>query len=554
VKLQITEAISSSFGKIEQMRESRVGGVSAISGSLEVTDRHGHELFLNHVWESLNTAAKILFFVVVTPLMLASWDKERFGLFALANSSVALMVVFDLGLRALTRVALSNNSITQEEKVRRYAANIAAFVLASTSALSLIFLLALNGCWGRWLHLPVGGDFVMVAAPAIAACTMLLQLLVEPVAAEGFLSRIKANLFVGNLIAFGIVLAALRIGASVAVVTVLYLGTLALPLLFLLPAAHVQTGIFGRPMTGLKLEDILSAFRLGSWNNVLNLAWLLQGYGLLFLISILIDPVQAGIFFLYLKLTEMLSVLGASTTEPTIAALASASTSAQRRRRFNAAYKSAAALCLTGAVAYTFFCSDLLRLWLGRSLDNPFTGLLIALFGLSAAFTRMVTAACIGLDRPRPAAIGALAGALVTTAGVSALYHRVGTEGVLLIGAGSGLFLVPAAVAIARTMGGGFLTIWIKPVKEFAPSLVVIASLCWLAADSANLSAIILAVLTCALICIRHIFRQSLTQLGDENGSSTPWPRCDTLLAKCIDYACGGSHPPFSRTKSISTG
>jgi len=508
VKLQITEAISSSFGKIDQRRESGVGSVSAISSSLEVTDRHGHELFLNHVWESLNTAAKILFFVVVTPLMLASWDKERFGLFALANSSVALMVVFDLGLRALTRVALSNNSITQEEKVRRYAANIAAFAFASTSALLLIFLLALNGCWRHWLHLPAGGDFVMAAAPAIAAGTMLLQLLVEPVAAEGFLSRIKANLFVGNLIAFGIVIASLRIGASVAVVTVLYLGTLALPLLFLLPAAHLQTGIFGRPMIGLKVEDILWAFRLGSWNNVLNLAWLLQGYGLLFLISILIDPVQAGIFFLYLKLTEMLSVLGASTTEPTIAALASASTSAQRRRRFNAAYKSAAALCLTGAVAYTFFCSDLLRLWLGRSLDNPFTGLLIALFGLSAAFTRMVTAACIGLDRPRPAAIGALAGALVTTAGVSALYHRVGTEGVLLIGAGSGLFLVPAAVAIARTMGGGFLTIWIKPVKEFAPSLVVIASLCWLAAYSANLSAIILAVLTCALICIRHIFRQ----------------------------------------------
>ena len=508
MKLQITEAISSSFGKIDQRRESRVGSVSAISSSLEVTDRHGHELFLNHVWESLNTAAKILFFVVVTPLMLASWGKERFGLFALANSSVALMVVFDLGLRALTRVALSNNSITQEAKVRRYAANIAAFALASTSALSLIFLLALNGCWGHWLHLPAGGDFVMAAAPAIAAGTMLLQLLVEPVAAEGFLSRIKAALFVGNLVAFGIVLASLRIGAGVAVVTVLYLGTLALPLLFLLPAAHLQTGIFGRPITGLKLEDILSAFRLGSWNNVLNLAWLLQGYGLLFLISILIDPVQAGIFFLYLKLTEMLSVLGASTTEPTIAALASASTSAQRRRRFNAAYKSAAALCLTGAVAYTFFCSDLLRLWLGRSLDNPLTGLLIALFGLSAAFTRMVTAACVGLGRPRPAAVGALAGALVTTAGVSVLYHRLGTEGVLLIGAGSGLFLVPAAIAVARRMGGGFLTIWIKPVKEFAPSLFVIASLCWLAAYSANLSAMILVVLTCALICIRHIFRQ----------------------------------------------
>src|SRR5438874_4072488 len=491
--------------------------VSAMCSSLEITDRHGYELFLNHIWESLNTATKILFFVVVTPVMLASWGKERFGLFALANSCVALMVVLDLGLRALTRVALSDNSITQEAKVRRYAGNIAAFVLASASVLSLIFLLAINGCWAHWLHLPAGGDFVMAAAPAIAAGTMLLQLVVEPVAAEGFLSRIKANLFIGNLIAFGVVLASLRIGATVATVIVLYLGTLALPLLFLLPAAQLQTGILRHAIARLKLEDIVSAFRLGRWNNVLNFAWLLQGYGLVFLISILVDPVQAGLFFLYLKLTEMLSVLGASTTEPTIAALASASTSEQRRRRFNAAYRSAVALCLTGAVAYTFFCSDLLRLWLGRSLDNRLTGLLIALFGLSAAFTRMVTAACVGLGRPRLAAVGALAGAVITIAGVSAFYRRGGTESVLLIGAGSGMFLVPAAIAIARTIGGGFTTIWIKPIKEFAPSLFVIITVCWLAAYSANFFAMVLALLTCALICLRHIFRQPLSRLGNEN-------------------------------------
>src|SRR6267378_738524 len=129
----ITEAIFSSFGKIGKRRQSSVGTVPAICSSSEMTDRHGYELFLNHVWESLNTAAKILFFVVVTPLMLTSWGKERFGLFALANFFVALMVVLDLGLRALTRVALSNNSITQEAKVLRYAGNIAAFALASAS-------------------------------------------------------------------------------------------------------------------------------------------------------------------------------------------------------------------------------------------------------------------------------------------------------------------------------------------------------------------------------------------------------------------------------------
>ena len=70
-----------------------------IAGVMNRRDRHGRELFLNHIWESLNAGAKILFFAVATPIMLAAWGQEHFGLFAVANSCVALMACFDLDVR-----------------------------------------------------------------------------------------------------------------------------------------------------------------------------------------------------------------------------------------------------------------------------------------------------------------------------------------------------------------------------------------------------------------------------------------------------------------------
>src|SRR5207237_2553811 len=78
------------------------------AGVIKTPRNHGWELFLNHLWESLNAGAKILFFAVTTPMMLAHWGREQFGLFAVANSCVALMAFVDLGLRTMTRVGLTN--------------------------------------------------------------------------------------------------------------------------------------------------------------------------------------------------------------------------------------------------------------------------------------------------------------------------------------------------------------------------------------------------------------------------------------------------------------
>jgi ADP-heptose:LPS heptosyltransferase len=469
--------------------------------------RHGREVFLNHVWESLNAGAKILFFAVVTPIMLAAWGKEQFGLFAVANSCVALMGFLDLGLRMSTRVGLTNPRLAETAKVQLHARNFAAFALAALAGVGAVGLLALTGCWHRWLNLLPSGDVVIAVTAALTAVTMGLQLLAERIAAAGRLSRIKAALFIANLLAFVIVIALLNDGASVTTVTTAYFAALTLPLFFLLPRANLHLANFARALVRLRSPDILSALRGGGWINLLTAAWFFQSYGLVFLISWLSGPAAAGTFFLFLKMAELLGVLGASASEPTIVALAGAPTSLDRHRHFAASYKSAIALCLTGAVGYTFFCSDLFRIWLHQSLDHSYSGLLIGLFGVATGFSRMVTAASVGLGKSRTGALGLLAGTIFLGAAIALFHGHGGLETILAVGCASALFLLPTAVVIAREIGANFAKIWIRPVVSFAPQLTLIILVCWAAARTGSLSLAGIAALFSAAICAQYIFR-----------------------------------------------
>jgi hypothetical protein len=253
--------------------------------------RHGRELLWNHFWESLNAGAKILFFAVVTPMMLARWGRDQFGVFAVANSCVALMAFVDLGLRMLTRVALTNPSLDASAKVRVHSRNFAAFLVASGTTFALVALLASAGCWHRWLHLPPAGDLVITTTVALTATLMSLQLLLERIAAAHRLSLIKSALFTGNLIAFFTVVAFLASGAGVVSVTTTYFAALALPLFFLLPFAQLRANEFTGAITNLRLRDLAEAIGSGGWINLITISWIFQGYGLVLLISWVAGPV-----------------------------------------------------------------------------------------------------------------------------------------------------------------------------------------------------------------------------------------------------------------------
>ncbi|MGI8431148.1 MAG: glycosyltransferase family 9 protein [Chthoniobacterales bacterium] len=469
-------------------------------------DRHGRELFWNHLWESLNAAAKTLLFAVLTPLMLAAWGTDRFGLFAVANSCIGLMVFFDGGLRTLTRVGLSDRKLSEPAKFALHARNVGAFVLAAAVGLTIIFTLAATGHWSTWLHLPAGGDLLIAVASLLAAITWLLQLLLERIAAtEQQLSKIKATLFAGNVLGFLCLGSCLRLGVGVVPATFAYFAALALPLLFLLPSAQVFSRPFLVALVRLRPRELLAAFQPGAWINVITGSWLLQSYGLVFLIAWVSSPAEAGKFFLFLKLSEFLSVLGASASEPTVAALAGSRSLEEKRQRLATGYRSAVALCLAGAAGYAFFCGDLFRVWLGLSV-HPSLGLLIGLAGAATAFGRMITAACLGLNRPRPAALGALVGALLMVAAVIFGYRAGGAALVLGFAVLAGLFFAPAGLVVSRDLGTTFSRLWLEPILRFAPSLGVIILVCALAARWHHPLATLAAVGVSGLIAVRHLF------------------------------------------------
>ena len=530
---------------------SRPVEVRVTANTIKKSGPHGRELFLNHVWESLNAGAKILFFALITPMMLSAWGTERFGLFALANSCVALMACLDLGLRMVTRVGLTNPQFSETTKLRLHALNFVAFAIGAGAAVTVVAVLAAIGCWHRWLHLPQSGDLVIALTALLTVAMMSLQLLVEPIAAAGHLSRIKAALFVGNLFAFGIVVALLHRGASVATVTAAYLTALGLPLLFLLANAHLQPRKFLRAAFQLRPHEIVCTLRAGGWINLITTSWVFQSYALVLLISWMMGPAAAGAFFLFLKLADALSVLGASASEPTIAALAGTPTVLERHRSFAIGYKSAIALCATGAVGYSFFCNDLFRIWLHRSLDHSYSGLLIGLFGVATGFNRMVASSSIGLGKPRPAALGLLAGTAFLVIVVTLLHGRGGLEMILAAACLGALFLLPAAVIIARELGADFTRIWLQPVVSFAPQLGLIILVCWGAAQIAGLSFAIMAALISAGICAQYIFRRPTESTpsppeGSFLGYDTrSW--CSAFVMKSIDLL-----NPFPRQERFS--
>jgi ADP-heptose:LPS heptosyltransferase/O-antigen/teichoic acid export membrane protein len=495
-------------------------GHSTAAPVIQKPDGHGRELFLNHIWESLNAAAKILFFAVLTPMMLSAWGKEQFGLFAVANACVALMAFLDLGLRTLTRLGLTNPTLPESAKVRLHALNVAAFSLAAGAGVAVVVLLAVAGVWHRWLHLPPTGDVVIAVTAVLTAAMMWLQLLLERIAAAGRLSQIKAALFAGNLLAFALVFTLLHRGAALANVTTVYFAALAFPLLFLLPLAGLRAAEFLRVLFRLRPTEIFSTIKSGGFINLITASWIFQSYGLVLLISCFVGPAAAGTFFLFLKLSELLSVLGASASEPIIAALAGAATAQDRQRHFATGYKSAIALCLTGAVGYTFFCGDLFRIWLHRSLDHSYTGLLIGLFGIAAGFTRMITTASLGVGKPRAAALGLFAGAILVAGTIVAFRGNGGAELILAAGFIAAVFVVPAAQILAREFGSHFRKVWIEPVIRFTPALLIIIAVCAAASRIGNLTAAATAIVGSALICGRHIFARFDKSLPSETNAS----------------------------------
>ena len=165
-----------------------------------------------------------------------------------------------------------------------------------------------------------------------------------------------------------------------------------------------------------------------------------------------------------------------SASEPTVAAIASGRSLAQKRRGSPPATAAPSSLPRRSG-GLRFFLRRRFRIWLGLTV-HPFLGLLIGLAGACSAFGRMVAATCLGLNRPRPAALAALGGAGLMVVAVIFGYRSGGAALILGLSALAGLFFAAAGLIVSRELGSTFYRTWLNRSSDFRLRRRDSASLC----------------------------------------------------------------------------
>lgn len=418
------------------------------------------------LWETLATVAKAAFFFLATPLLLSHLGRDGYGLLAMALSVTACVVGLDFGTRPYLRVALSALPRGGDGSWQPVLGDVLGAFLG-IQALGLVALAAgAKAClWSHWLGIDPSGDWLLVIALLGGGAYMTSLLLIEPLAATRRLSLVKAAGFAGNALAVpAVVLTVLQGGTAIACF-IAYSAALTLPNLlvaaFYLPESF---GVLIRVPTRFHLQTASRIILHGRWFGLSNAQWLLQSYLLTFLMSGLFGPAQAGRFFILLKLSELLSVFGANTSETSISELAAAHRPIEeRRQQFISSYQATLA---ASSLVFAFLANltpIALQLWFHFTDVEPWIGVWVATFGFAGAFKRVINSACLGLHLVRSLALWEFVETAIALGGLIALQHLLGTTSAFVAGVISVFALARPAQHVARALGSSSSGLWLKP-------------------------------------------------------------------------------------------
>lgn len=334
---------------------------------------HRRELFQNQLWQGLNFAAKAGFLAVLTPWMLRVWGEEGFGMFALASSLLVSMAVIDGGVRSLTRIKLAEALVSGVERDfhRHLGRGIAAFGLVAGTVTAGAAALAAGGVWERFLHLPAGGNLLIAVTVVLVSLLMTSFLALEPLAARGRLSLLKAANTAGAVAAFPAVALCLWLRAPVLAAVCVYLACLLTPNLWLIVRHRLLGPGVRREWRELSWKDVAETFRAGGWFYSTTVAWIVKSHALTFVVSAASGPAAAGAFYVLLRITEIIGTFGSTSSDTALASLSHARTKAERAERFRSTYRYAALFCLYGAAGVGFLGPLALRLWLPQQPFPP---------------------------------------------------------------------------------------------------------------------------------------------------------------------------------------
>jgi len=440
------------------------------------------ELFWNQLWQSANFAAKAGFLILLTPLMLWKWGAAGFGLYALASSLLVSMALLDGGVRALTRLRLAEAHRNGDESAfaRAYGEGLVTFAGVCAAALALAAGLAASGWLNRWLNLAGGGEWVLALTVAMTAVFMLTTLALEPIAAKGNLSALKAANTWGALLAIPCTALAVVLGGSILLALVIYFLCITVPNFVLAYRSGLVPLLVRRETFRCHPFVILRTLREGFWYYLTTVSLVVKTHGLTFVVSAIAGPAEAGMFYILLRLTEIVGNVGATASETSLAALAAANDAGERRGNFRQSWLYTGILCLHGALAMGLLGEPLLKFWLpDKGFVPPGVGWAMAVFGLAGAFSRVVVNAGMGLRLVRPAAIANALEAGADLAGAVIGYHLAGLPGLFIGGSIGFFFLLFPARKIAAACATGFIGLYLGPIGGLAPGLAAAGVTQW---------------------------------------------------------------------------
>jgi len=467
------------------------------------------ELFLNQLWQGLNFLSKAAFLGLLTPLMLHVWGPAGYGMFALASSLLVSLAILDCGIRSLTRLRLCDALAKNDTADFNLAVceGVVAFAWIALAAFIMAVGVALFHGWSRSLNLPAEGDFLIPMTVGLVGLFMSSVLLLEPLAAQGRVSALKAVNTIGALTAIPVVGLLVWRGCSVTLATFVYFLCLTLPNVVLLVRVHIQRvgGMDWREWRAPRWHHLTATWHAGGWFYVTTLALIAKTHALTFVVSAISGPAVAGTFYILLRITEFVGGLGATSSDTSLASLANEPSPAKRAENFRHGYLYALIFCLHGTLVLGFLTPLLLSYWLTGPAAH-ITSIMawaMAIYGLSGAFSKVVVNAAMGVSLVRQAAVGNLIEAFLVIASGLVLQHFLGLTGIFIGATLSAVALFPASAALARNFRESSAKTWLAPIGEQGLLLLASALVLGAAAWSHQL---VLGLAACAFVSALVIF------------------------------------------------
>ncbi len=436
------------------------------------------ELFWNQLWQSAGFLSKAVFLALLTPLMLAHWGAEHYGLFALASSLLVSMGLLDGGVRALTRVRLADALGKEDPQTfgRALGSGVLTFSAVVISATAAGAALAATGKLAEWLDLPAGGSLVLAVTMAMTGFFMITNLALEPLAAEGRLSAVKAANTWGAILAIPICGIAVLLDGTVLVVVLLNLGCAIIPNLILLARNRVHHLFPWSDRSVWSFQTVWRTLHDGFWYYLTTISLVMKGHAFTFIVAAISGPTEAGLFYIVLRVTEVLVNVGSTASDTSLASLATAANPEERSRNFRRCWLYVLIFCAHSAVALCILGEPLLYRWLpGHSALSSGLGVAMAMSGLCGALSRVAVNASMGLGKVAMAARANLLEALLAATLGTAGYYFAGIPG-LLIGSSLGILaMLPVLGKIAELCGSSALSTYFRPIPPLIPGVALAA-------------------------------------------------------------------------------